>query len=103
MATNEELTRRVEAIEAHLAGLPVGMKRFVPGEAPAEAPKLTLYEEVTAGLNQEQLHALENAGLTTVAQLKKAAKDEDGLTRIDGIGPAADKKLRKALEGLANG
>lgn len=98
MATNQELLKRIEAIEAHLAKLPAGTQRFVCGEAPS------LYDEVmaTADLNREQLAALENAGLTTVAQLQQAAKYEDGFTKIDGLGPAADKKLRKALKEISN-
>jgi hypothetical protein len=94
MATNQELLKRIEAIEAHLVRLPAGNVRFVVSEAPS------LYDEVTADLNREQLAALENAGLTTVAQLRQAAEHEDGFTKIDGLGKVADKKLRAALEEL---
>jgi hypothetical protein len=97
MATIQELESRIVAIENHLIKLPAGSVRFVPGEKP------TLYQEVTADLNREQLVALENAGLTTVAQLKQAAGTEDGFTKIDGLGKVADRKIRAALEGLTNG
>lgn len=93
MSTLAELESRIIAIEAHLAKLPAGVVRFVPGESP------TAWETVTAELTHKQKDALRAAGLNTLKALKEAAVDEDGFIKIDGLGAAADTKLRAALEG----
>lgn len=93
-ATLAELESRVTAIEAHLAKLPAGTVRFVPGESP------TAWETATADLTHKQKDALHAAGLNTLKSLKEAAKSEDGFIKIDGLGAAADAKLRASLEAL---
>jgi len=93
MATVSELEARIVAIETHLAKIPAGTVRFVPGENP------TAWEEVTESLTDKQRATLRAAGLHSVRELREAALEEDGFLKLDGLGAAADAKLRAALEG----
>lgn len=74
-------------------------------EAPGNPPVLhlspePLWEQATADLTDKQRAALKAAGLDTITALREAAQEEDGFTRIDGLGTVADGKLRNALEEL---
>jgi len=90
----DEIKARLDAVEAHLAKIPAGTIRFVPAEPP------TAWETVTAELTHKQKDALLAAGLKTVKSLRETAASEDGFTKLDGLGAAADAKLRAALEAL---